>query len=203
VKQAALEDALRAMGLTPAKEQLALLERYEGILEDRGVDLGLVAESDRKRIRTRHLLDSARAAVVAPPAGQAYDLGSGGGLPGIVVAILCPELQVLLVERRQRRAAFLEWASLELDLANAEVRASGIENLPPGTADVCFARALADLETSWELSRGLLRSGGRLVYFAGTGREVPAAIPHAGGVEVIARPAEELESVGSLVIISL
>jgi 16S rRNA (guanine527-N7)-methyltransferase len=207
VKQPELEDGLRDMGLAPTHRQLSTLGDYERILEGRGVQLGLVAGSDRDRIRTRHILDCARAAPACEGASDAYDLGSGGGLPGIVVAILAPDLRVVLAERRTKRAGFLEWACGELALTNTEVVAGDIGQLPPESADVCFARALAPLGQAWDLSRPLLRDGGRLVYFAGTAASIPGELLGARSIARLPAPTgvqatTVVERAGSLVIIS-
>lgn len=183
-----------------SEAQISLLLSYEQSLEERGGALGVISKQDQERVRERHILDCVRAAAVAPPAGRAYDLGSGGGLPGVVVAILRPELRVSLVESRALRVAFLEWVVDMLQLPNVEVAACRIGELPPGSAEVCFARALASLPESWALASGLLKPGGELVYFAGANAEVPGSLPGARSVRVLR--AKVLESAGPLAIIT-
>lgn len=190
----------RALGLAPTPAQTSRLLAYEAMLEDRGVLLGLVGKADAHRVRERHLLDCMRAVPHVVQSGLVYDLGSGAGLPGIVVAILRPEAGVLLVERRSRRAGFLEWAIRSLDLANAEVAPCGIEDLAQGEAGTCTARALASLEESWVLAVPLLKPRGCLVYFAGESASVPAELPGAGSVRAVG--CEMLESAGPLAIIT-
>jgi 16S rRNA (guanine527-N7)-methyltransferase len=190
-------DAL-AISLTPEAEEALLA--YERLLQEPGLDAGVVAASDRSRIRTRHIVDSLRAVeAIRPGDVDAYDLGSGGGLPGVVVAAVLPHLRVGLVETRRRRVAFLELVLERLGLPNATVIPSRIEDLTE-PVDVCFARALAPLPESWSLARGLLRPGGRLVYFAGKGAPV-VAVPEGARLEVRATPV--LESTGPLVIMTL
>jgi 16S rRNA (guanine527-N7)-methyltransferase len=155
------------MGVPVTDGQAATLARFEALLLNRAVDLGLVAEGDRNRIRERHLLDCLRAATtVVPTDREACDLGSGAGLPGVVVAVVRPAVHVVLIEARVRRVAFLELAVAELRLSNVAVRHGRIEEMKD-LADLCFARAFAPLEESWRAARRLLRPGGRLVYFAG------------------------------------
>jgi 16S rRNA (guanine527-N7)-methyltransferase len=188
-----------AITLTSAAEEVLLA--YERLLQDPGVDLGVVAAGDRSRIRTRHVLDSLRAVeVIRPEDSDAYDLGSGGGLPGVVVAAVIPHLHVGLVESRRRRVAFLELVLERLEIPNASVIPSRIEDLT-GPVDVCLARALAPLPESWALARGLLRPTGRLVYFAGEGTDPGLVVPGGVGFEVRATPV--LESAGPLVIMAL
>lgn len=185
------------MNLT--RSQVGALERYAMLLEDRGRAFGVISARDQSRIRQRHVFDCARG-VDAVQTGDAigYDLGSGGGLPGIVVAVGCPGLAMTLVEVRARRVAFLEWVVKELCLPNVTVRHGRAESMPRG-ADVCFARALAPLPAAWELALPLLREGGRLAYFAGASADVPAAIDGASAVRTVPN---HLETGGPLVIIT-
>ncbi len=157
---------LESLGLGP--DAITGLTRYEAILRERGIPLGLVAASDRNRLVERHIRDSLRALPALSEApGAAADLGSGAGLPGIPVAIARPDLEVTLVESRARRAGFLEWAVGELGLPNARVVHARIERIEELFA-LCMARALAAAPTAWALSQRLLQPGGSLVYFAGS-----------------------------------
>ena len=185
-------------GLTPEAEE-RLLE-YEQLLRERGVGLGVVSKNDAPRLRWRHTLDSLRAVrTIRPRDTDAYDLGSGGGLPGVVIATALPRLEVTLVEARRRRAAFLELVIERLELQNASVLASRIQDLTR-PVDVCFARALAPAAESWALAGRLLRPGGRLVYFAGDGVDRATAVPE--GVQIEVRETPVLESAGALVIMT-
>lgn len=121
----------------------------------------------------RHILDSLRAAPLISAADRlVYDLGSGAGLPGIVLAIVHPGCRFVLVESRARKAAFLELAIERLGVPNAEPGLGRVEDLSAG-ADAATARAFAPLEKSWRLACPLLRPGGRLIYFAGAGLRDP------------------------------
>src|SRR5204862_348601 len=84
------------------------------------------------------------------PDGDAYDLGSGAGLPGIPVAIARPYLRITLVDAQRRRVAWLEMVVEELGLTNAVARQARVEDLRD-PVDVCLARAFAPLERSWPL----------------------------------------------------
>jgi 16S rRNA (guanine527-N7)-methyltransferase len=147
--------------------QTRTLRRFETLLATRGADLGFVGESDRAAIRSRHVEDSLRALeALRPSDADAYDLGSGAGLPGVVVAVARPELRVRLVESQRKRVAWLEMVVTDLGLTNTEVLHTRAQALTD-PVDVCFARAFAPLPRSWQIARPLLRTGGRLVYFAG------------------------------------
>jgi 16S rRNA (guanine527-N7)-methyltransferase len=167
------------------------------------VRLGLVAESDAGRLLERHVVDSLRAVRAFREGDRsAYDLGSGAGLPGVPIAIAKPGVQVVLVESRRRRAAWLESVLEELALENASVLNQRIERIERVAApvDVCLARALGPVRRCWELARPLLGRGGRLVYFAGQSFEATALGPLSHAADILDEPG--LESRGPIVIIA-
>jgi 16S rRNA (guanine527-N7)-methyltransferase len=189
-----------ALGVPLSPAQARTLLTFERLLVERAVPAGMVAQSDVERMHQRHILDCLRAAAVIRPEDRlAYDLGSGAGLPGLIVAIAVPHLQVALVETRQRRVAFLELAVEKLSLSNAAVRSGRIEELT-GEADLCLARALAPPARVWSMAERLLRPNGRLVYFAGEGAHAPVEVPGVRRITVVG--ASVLESARPLVIMA-
>jgi 16S rRNA (guanine527-N7)-methyltransferase len=196
-----LVERANELGVDLDGNQVEALLFYELLLIDRAIPLGLVARGDQTTVRERHILDSLRGVLVLESSdSDALDLGSGAGLPGIVVAIARPSLRVGLVEVRRRRAAFLELAVERLGLSNVTVLA-----MPAGRLDqmveVCFARALAGLSDTWEIARHLLRPEGRLVYFGGEGFREPAHMPpDAATLRLLRTPA--LASSGPVVIMT-
>ena len=200
---AVLRGQAARLGVALDENQIDRLLRYERLLGTRAVEMGLIAEGDAHQIRQRHLLDCLRAAPLTAGAADVVDLGSGAGLPGLVIAVARPDLRVGLVDSRQRRIAFLELAIEELELTNATPHAARAESLTT-PVDVCLARAFAPAARAWEIGSRLLRPGGRLVYFAGRGRDPEAAI---GGLPSDARILDVLdtpvlESAGPLVIMA-
>ena len=197
------DDALRAqagnLGVLLDPQQISQLRRFEELLVDRAVPLGAISRSDSARIRERHTLDSLRAVPLVEAAEEAADLGSGAGLPGVVVAIALPLVRMLLIDRRPQRAAFLELAVEDLDLLNAAVVAGRVEDVA-GDVDVALARAFAPIDEAWARAFGILRPGGRLVYFAGAGSPTPE--PPAGSVIQSVLRTPVLESSGALVIMT-
>ncbi len=160
-------DLARALDLELASQQLDQLEAFEALIRERAIPLGMVATADAGRLRERHLLDSLRAAsVILGSDRTAYDFGSGAGLPGVVVAIACPDLRMTLVESRRPRAAFLQLVVDRLGLANSAVSNERVETLSE-KVDVCFSRAFARVGVAWRAASRLLLPTGRLVYFAG------------------------------------
>ncbi|MGA9161619.1 MAG: 16S rRNA (guanine(527)-N(7))-methyltransferase RsmG [Actinomycetota bacterium] len=189
----------RELGVELDLTQAARLLAYEQLLVTKAVPLGAVARADSERIRDRHILDSLRAAPFVAHEAIVCDLGSGAGLPGVVVAIALPDVRVLLGERRERRAALLELVIQQLGVRNAEVVAGPVEEMSR-QVDGCLARAFAPLPQAWAVARVILRPGGRLVYFAGAGAGEPQIPPGADLEAVVRTPV--LERAGSLVIMT-
>ncbi len=189
----------RALGVELAEDAARNLLHLESLLRERAVPAGMIAAGDVERLRERHILDCLRAvAVVESDDVKAVDLGSGAGLPGLVVAIAVPRLAVTLIERRPRRAGFCELVAERLGLANVRVVAARIEDVEVEGADVGFARALAPLAEAWRLAERLLRKGGRLVFFAGRRTRGPFTAPGARCLSTVDTPV--LEGCGPLVI---
>ena len=162
-----------AMGLSLSEDMANRLLRFTALLRTKAIPLGLVSASDRSRMYQRHVKDSLRAA--APFRGAdttAFDLGSGAGLPGLVLAVAVPRGHFVLVEPRRLRIGFLELAVEALDLPNVEVAPVHAEEVS-GLADVVTARAFAPLPRAWQVASPLLRPSGRLIYFAGESVQDP------------------------------
>lgn len=160
-------DLVRALDLELGPHQLDQLEAFEALIRERAIPLGMVATADEVRLRERHIQDSLRAATLVSATDRtAYDFGSGAGLPGVVLAIACPDLRMTLVESRRPRAAFLQLVVDRLGLTHALVSNERVEKLRE-PVDLCFSRAFARVGVAWGAADRLLLPGGRLVYFAG------------------------------------
>jgi 16S rRNA (guanine527-N7)-methyltransferase len=143
-------------------------EQYAALLTGIGVERGIVGPGEAARIWDRHVLNCGVIARLIPTACSLVDLGSGAGLPGIVLAMLRPESRVTLLEPMARRAVFLQECVTALDLANVEVvRGRAEEFAGKLAADVVTSRAVAPLEKLAGLSLGLTRPGGRVLAMKG------------------------------------
>jgi 16S rRNA (guanine527-N7)-methyltransferase len=150
--------------------------RYAQLLAGPGVERGIIGPAEAGRIWDRHLLNCAAIARLVPSRASVADVGSGAGLPGIVLALLLPSARVTLVESLARRATFLEECVAELELANTEVVRGRAEELSGQVAaDVVTARAVAPLDRLAALCLGLLRPGGRVLAMKGASAEAELA----------------------------
>ena len=159
---------------------LELAERYAGLLAGPAAELGLIGPREPGRLWERHLMNCAAVAELVPDTCSVIDLGSGAGLPGVVIAMLRPDAKVVLLEPMARRVAFLEECLGVLGLANTSVcRGRAEEVAGQLAADVVTARAVAPLERLAGLALGLTRPGGVVLAMKGAGaaEEVAQAGP--------------------------
>lgn len=152
-------------------DALPRITAYAQMLATDGVIRGLIGPREVPRLWERHLLNCAVIAELLGPGLAVVDAGSGAGLPGIVLAIVRPDLRVTLVEPLARRIAFLEECRDALELTTVAILRGRAEEPATvsgaGGADVVTARAVAPLErlTRWCLP--LVRNGGRLLAVKG------------------------------------
>jgi 16S rRNA (guanine527-N7)-methyltransferase len=151
-------------------DRLPLAEAYAELLITDGVVRGLMGPREAPRVWERHLLNCGVMSEMIPLGASVVDVGSGAGLPGIVLAVVRPDLAITLVEPLARRTAFLSEAvtTLGLDAAVTIVRARA-EDLTggPSAADVVTARAVAPLDRLAGWCLPLVAVGGRLLAVKG------------------------------------
>lgn len=154
--------------------------QYAGLLATEGVTRGLIGPRETERLWDRHLLNCAVVDELLPERGELVDIGSGAGLPGLVLAMMRPSLRVVLVESMLRRCVFLEECVEQLGLDNVRVVRGRAEDLAGKIrADVATARAVAPMERLAGWAAGLLRPGGELLAIKGqsAAEELAAARP--------------------------
>ncbi|MEV4640880.1 16S rRNA (guanine(527)-N(7))-methyltransferase RsmG [Actinoplanes sp. NPDC049548] len=177
-------------------ERLALAGQYAELLATDGVVRGLIGPREAPRLWERHLINCGVMSEMIPIGASVIDVGSGAGLPGIVLAVARPDLTITLVEPLARRTAFLSEAvtALGLDATVTVVRgrAEDLAGGPPAPADVVTARAVAPLDrlAGWCLPLAAL--GGRLVALKGASAEDEVAehrqaVARLGGGEPVVR----------------
>ena len=158
-------------------EALATAELYVAILADRGVEWGLLGPREVPRLWERHVLNSAALAGLVPDGATVVDVGSGAGLPGVPLAILRPDLDVVLLEPLLRRAEFLSLTIDELGLAGRVQVVRGRAEEHHDTYDVVTCRAVAPLKTLLGWTTPLFLPDGELLALKGASApdEVAAA----------------------------
>ena len=163
---------LQQMKPAPTEAQWVHLAEYLDLLLETNKQFNLTSVRDLDEAWERHILDSVTAATLLPKTGALADVGSGGGLPGIPLAILRPDLDVALIEATAKKARFLETVVQTLGLPRVRViqeRAETVGQDPKlrGTFQVVTARAVAPLNILLELTLPLLCVGGELLAFKG------------------------------------
>jgi 16S rRNA (guanine527-N7)-methyltransferase len=177
-------------------DALARARRYAELLATDGVARGLIGPRETERLWDRHLLNCAVVAELLPERGTLVDVGSGAGLPGVVLAMLRPSLQVILLEPLLRRSVFLEECVTELGLSNARVVRARAEEKAAAhiKADIATARAVAPLDRLVGWAAPLLRPGGELLAIKGQSAEEEIAAAQAVLSRLGVRSAEVLQA---------
>ncbi|MFZ2587311.1 MAG: 16S rRNA (guanine(527)-N(7))-methyltransferase RsmG [Alphaproteobacteria bacterium] len=155
-----METLLKPLAITPTPRQLQQLEQYAALLREVNAHTNLVAESTMADLETRHILDSAQLVpyLSAKPC-KVLDVGSGAGLPGIILAILAPQHTYTLAEKVGKKSAFLQRVVDELKLRNVQVWGKQVSEVRE-KADIITCRAWAALDTIVITTFPLLRPNG-------------------------------------------
>jgi 16S rRNA (guanine527-N7)-methyltransferase len=201
-----------AAGLSLTEAQHVLLDRYLDLLLEANKLMNLTRIDDRSAAELGHVGDALTVLPFLPRgAHRLVDVGSGGGVPGIPLAIVRPDVQVTLVESTKKKAVFLERTAVTLGLVNVRVLPERAEDVAQGemreSFDVAIARALAPLALVGEWCLPLVKVGGKLLAMKGpkVEEELPAArkaIELLGGGEVAVR-AVELRGVENHVVVEV
>lgn len=147
-------------------DRIDLARQFSTALAENGEERGLIGPLELPRLWTRHILNSAIAAPIFR--GTVADIGSGAGLPGLVLAIARPDVTWTLVEPMERRVNWLNEQVAELGLENVEVLRARAEDVRAvGNFDFVTARAVSALRTLIPFTAPLLRDGGELALLKG------------------------------------
>lgn len=160
-----LADGLNELGLDLSQEAQGKLLAFRDLLLKWNKTYNLTALRDPAQAISHHLLDSL---AILPHVGDGalLDVGSGGGLPGIPLAIARPQLSVRMVDTVQKKATFLQQAAIQLELKNVAVNHARVEEMVGQYAQIS-SRAFAELKLFVELTRHLLAPGGRWLAMKG------------------------------------
>lgn len=156
--------------------RIGLARAYTGALAEYGEERGLIGPLELPRLWSRHVLNCAVAAPLFT--GRVGDVGSGAGLPGLVLAIARPDVEWVLIETMERRVAWLTEQKNALGLDNVAIVRTRAEEWNRGSSlDAVTARAVSALRTLIPLTAPLVRDGGELILLKGANaeREIEAA----------------------------
>lgn len=161
-----------------AGDAIEPLRAFTRDLATRGEVLGLIGPQEVPRLWTRHILNSAIMAPLLTAGQRVADIGTGGGMPGLILAIVRPDVHFRLIEPMERRCVWLREQVSALELANTEVlRGRAEEYHGAFEVDVVTARAVTALRKLIPLTAPLLRDGGKAIFLKGSGvdAEIEAA----------------------------
>ena len=149
-------------------DQIEVARSFTNELARRGEELGLIGPLELPRLWTRHILNSALLAPLLETRGRVADVGSGAGLPGLVLAIARPDVEFVLIEPMERRTDWLRAESDRLGLQNVTVLRGRAEDVADEVVvDQVTARAVSALSKLIPLTVPLVRSGGQLILMKG------------------------------------
>jgi len=144
-------------------EREAQIRSYAQFLLTAGIERGLIGPREGERIWERHIFNCLPVTQLLPQGASLFDIGSGAGLPGIVIALARPDLQVTLIEPLERRVEFLKEATEGLGIEVIRGRAQDVKK----SADYVTARAVAPLEKLKKMSWHMVKTGGALLAMKG------------------------------------
>lgn len=163
-----LTDGISALKLALSQKQIEQLLDYLSLLAKWNAVYNLTAVRDPMEMVTLHLLDSLAAVPAFADAHNILDVGAGGGLPGLVLAIARPDLRVSMIDTVHKKTAFLTQVKAELSLANVTVYTARVEQLKVDEKfDTITSRAFAELADFVNWSGHLLADGGRFIALKG------------------------------------
>jgi 16S rRNA (guanine527-N7)-methyltransferase len=144
-------------------ERLDEIAAYAHFLTTAGIERGLIGPREGERIWERHIFNCLPVTQLLPQGASLFDIGSGAGLPGIVIALARPDLSVTLIEPLERRVSFLNEAVEGLNIEVIRGRAQDVKK----SADFVTARAVAPLEKLKKMSWHMVKTGGSLLAMKG------------------------------------
>ncbi|MFM6979444.1 MAG: 16S rRNA (guanine(527)-N(7))-methyltransferase RsmG, partial [Methylophilaceae bacterium] len=160
--QQVLLQGIAQLGLVIDEDKRQKLLAYVQMISKWNKVHNLTAIRDEVSMMTLHILDSLVTLPLIQQDEHILDVGSGAGLPGIVIAICKPDVQVKVIDASQKKASFMRQVKAELDLQNLTVLAGRVEQQMIATPfDSIISRAFSDLKTFISLTQGLLKKQGR------------------------------------------
>ncbi len=171
-----IESGARALGVELQETQRDRLLQFAALLRRWGAAFNLVSRGDNPRLIARHLLD-ALSLVPMLNGSRIVDLGTGAGLPGVPLAVACPDRSFTLIDRSERRMRFVRQAIVELGLTNVVPIAIDFDDFRADALfDTVVSRAVAKPAALWRVAVELLSEGGLALFQVGESELEPANV---------------------------
>jgi 16S rRNA (guanine527-N7)-methyltransferase len=199
-----LDDGARRMGVELDESQVEALWRYAHMLRERNEHVNLTSIVSPEGILTLHMLDSLSVAPHLGDARRIIDVGTGGGFPGVPLAVACPQREFTLIDGTQKKIRFVAESVAALDIRNVQAVAARAENFPgKKDFDVVIVRAVGTLADVLHNAGKLLAPHGRLLAMKGRAPDDEIKdLPRGWQAEVIRLHVPGLDAERHLVVIS-
>lgn len=158
--QQQLQQGIDAMNLSFSVEQQEKMLAYVALLQKWNSTYNLTALRDEASMISHHVLDSLSLMPHLDPSKRLIDVGSGGGMPGILCAISYPEMDMTLLDANRKKTTFLQQVVIELGLSNVQVKSCRVETLADQSYEIVTSRAFAELADFVNLTRELIHPQG-------------------------------------------
>ncbi|XDZ52948.1 16S rRNA (guanine(527)-N(7))-methyltransferase RsmG [Neisseriaceae bacterium CLB008] len=165
--QQQLQQGIDAMQLSFSAEQQAQMLAYVALLQKWNSTYNLTALRDEASMISHHVLDSLSLMPHLDPSKRLIDVGSGGGMPGILCAISYPEMDMTLLDANRKKTTFLQQVVIELGLSNVQVKSCRVETLADQSYEIVTSRAFAELADFVTLTRELIHPQGEWLAMKG------------------------------------
>ena len=164
-----LADPIKDLGLDLSSKQKAKLVEFSEVLLQWNKKTNLIARGDEIRVFPRHILDSLAAASFLV-GDKVIDIGSGAGLPGLPLAIACPQKKFTLCDRMKKRTHFMRFVIANLGIDNAQVIEAPFEEIVSmgESYDCAVSRGVGKAEALWPIIESAISKTGRLIVYAST-----------------------------------
>ena len=164
-----LADPIKDLGLDLSSEQRTKLVEFSKVLLQWNKKTNLIARGDESRVFPRHILDSLAAASFLV-GDKVFDIGSGAGLPGLPLAIACPQKKFTLCDRMKKRTHFMRFVIANLGIDNAQVIEAPIEEIVSmgKSYDCAVSRGVGRAADLWPIIESVIAKTGRLIVYAST-----------------------------------
>ena len=157
-------NSVSSLNLTLNESQIELLSRYESLFKERNSQLNLISKNDEKYLFEKHIFDSLAFNLIEKSEGTLLDIGTGGGFPSVILAMIYPNLKIDAIDSIKKKVNAIEHFKTELGLTNLNPICDRVENINT-KYDFVVSRAVTSLDKLLELSIPKVKKGGYLIAY--------------------------------------